>query len=89
MDKIDIPAESKAAFIRYTKAVTKDEVQKLRGQVVYSLFNYEIAFGLAKGKENNTVPEKESAKENIKKELDIIQKEFDNLKKDMKKNNFL
>lgn len=28
-------------------------------------------------------------KENIKKELDIIQKEFDNLKKDMKKNNFL
>lgn len=53
LDKIDIPAESKAAFIRYTKAVTKDEVQKLRGQVVYSLFNYEIAFGLAKGKENN------------------------------------
>ena len=48
-----IPAESKAAFIRYTKAVTKDEVQKLRGQVVYSLFNSEIAFGLAKGKENN------------------------------------
>ena len=33
--------------------MTKDEVQKLRGQVVYSLFNYEIAFGLAKGKENN------------------------------------
>lgn len=48
-----IQAESKAAFIRYTKAVTKDEVQKLRGQVVYSLFNSEIAFGLAKGKENN------------------------------------
>ena len=48
---LQIPSEAKVAFIRYTKAETKDEIQQLRGQVVYSLFNSEIAFGLAKGKE--------------------------------------
>lgn len=50
---MQIPSEAKVAFIRYTKAEIKDEVQRLRGQVVYSLFNSGIAFGLAKGKESN------------------------------------
>ncbi len=50
---LQIPSEAKVAFMRYTKAETKDEIQKLRGQVAYSLFNTEIAFGLAKGKESN------------------------------------
>jgi hypothetical protein len=50
---LKIPSEVKVAFIKYTKADSKDEIQRLRGQVVYSLFNSEIAFGLAKGKENN------------------------------------
>ncbi len=50
---LSIPSEAKVSFIQYTKAETKTEVQKLRGQVVYSLFNSEIAFGLAKGKESN------------------------------------
>lgn len=52
---LQIPSEAKVAFIGYTKAETKDEVQKFRGQIVYSLFNAEIAFGLAKGKESNIV----------------------------------
>ena len=51
--KLSIPAESKVAFIRYTKASDKNEIQKLRGQVVYHLFNSEIAFDLAKNKEGN------------------------------------
>ena len=51
--KLSIPAESKVAFIRYTKASDKNEIQKLRGQVVYHLFNSEIAFDLAKYKEGN------------------------------------
>lgn len=51
--KLSIPAESKAAFIKYTEAARKDEIQKLRGQVVYHIFNSEIAFGLAKGKESD------------------------------------
>ena len=51
--KLSIPSEAKAAFIRYTKATEKEEVQKLRGQVVYGIFNTETAFGLAKGKESN------------------------------------
>lgn len=51
--KLQIPAEAKVSFIRYTKAVEKDEIQKLRGQVVYHIFNSDIAFGLAKSKETN------------------------------------
>lgn len=51
--KLPIPSESKVSFIRYTKAQSKDEIQKLRGQVVYSLFNSEVAFSLAKDKESN------------------------------------
>lgn len=48
-----IPAEAKAAFVRYTGAETKDEIQKLRGQILYQFFNAETAFGLAKGREKN------------------------------------
>lgn len=51
--KLSIPSEAKVSFIRYTKATKKDEVQKLRAQVVYSIFNSEVAFGLAKSKESN------------------------------------
>ena len=51
--KLSIPADAKVAFIRYTKASDKNEIQQLRGQVVYHLFNSEIAFDLAKNKEGN------------------------------------
>lgn len=51
--KLPIPAEAKVAFIRYTKAVNKEEIQELRGQVVYHLFNTETAFGLARNKEDD------------------------------------
>ncbi len=51
--RLQIPSEAKVAFIRYTKEEIKDEIQKLRGQVVYSLFNSEMVLGLARGKESN------------------------------------
>ena len=51
--KLSIPSEVKVAFIRYTNAETKDEIQKLRCQLVYSLFNSNFALGLAKEKETN------------------------------------
>jgi hypothetical protein len=51
--RLPIPAESKAAFIQYTKASEKNEIQDLRGKVMYSLFNAETAFGLAKNRESN------------------------------------
>lgn len=51
--ELPIPAESKVAFIKYTEATHKEEIQKLRGQVVYHIFNSETAFGLAKSKESN------------------------------------
>lgn len=50
---LQIPSEAKVSFIRYTKAKTKDEIGKLRREVVYSLFNSEIAFELAKEKEDD------------------------------------
>lgn len=50
---LQIPSEAKVSFIRYTKAENVDEIQKLRGQVVYSLFNTEIALELAKEKESD------------------------------------
>lgn len=50
---LQISSEAKVAFIRYTKSEIKDEIQRFRGQVVYSLFNSEIAFELAKTKESS------------------------------------
>lgn len=50
---LPIPAEAKVAFIRYTKADTKEEAQKLRGQVVYSLFNAATAFDMARDKQQD------------------------------------
>ena len=50
---LTIPTEAKVAFIKYTKAHKKEEIQSLRGQVVYSLFNSETAFGLTKGMEED------------------------------------
>lgn len=49
--KLPIPSESKVAFMKYTKATNKDEIQKLRCQVVYHMFNSETAFALARDKE--------------------------------------
>lgn len=51
--RLPISAETKVAFIRYTNASEKTEIQKLRGQIVYHLFNSDIAFDLAKGREND------------------------------------
>lgn len=46
--KLSIPSEAKVAFIKYVNASNKEEIQRLRGFIVYSVFNSEIAFGLAK-----------------------------------------
>ena len=51
--KLSIPSETKAAFIRYTKANDKDEIQKLRCQVVYHIFNSETAFEMLRKQEEN------------------------------------
>lgn len=46
--KMSIPSEAKVAFAKYIKATNKEEIQRLRGFIVYSIFNSEIAFGMAK-----------------------------------------
>lgn len=51
--KLPIPSEAKAAFMRYAKAQDKEDIKKLSRQVVYHLFNSDIAFGLASSKEGN------------------------------------
>lgn len=50
---LPISTASKIAFRKYAVATEKDELQSLREQVVYQLFNSEIAFGLAKNKESD------------------------------------
>ena len=50
---LPISTASKIAFRKYVKATEKDELQALREQIVYQLFNSELAFGLAKTKESD------------------------------------
>ncbi|MGN0421676.1 MAG: ATP-binding protein [Lachnospiraceae bacterium] len=46
--KLSIQAEAKVAFIKYVQAKEKTEIQRLRGLIIYSIFNSEIAFDMAK-----------------------------------------
>lgn len=50
--KLSIPSKAKLAFLRLTHSNDSREIQKLRGQVAYSLFNSEVAFSLAKETES-------------------------------------
>ena len=43
-----IPAEAKVAFNKYVQAKEKEEVQRLRGLILYSIFNTETAFEMAR-----------------------------------------
>lgn len=46
--KLNIPAETKTAFVKYIHATDKTEIQRLRGKIVYSIFNSQIAFDMSK-----------------------------------------
>lgn len=46
--KLCIPAESKVAFAKYVQTKEKTEIQSLRGLIIYSIFNSEVAFDMAK-----------------------------------------
>lgn len=51
--QMSIPAETKVAFVQYMQATDKPELQRLRGQIVYTIFNSETAFDMAKVYESN------------------------------------
>ncbi len=51
--KISIPSEAKVALTKYLKATTRKEIQHLRGFIMYSIFNSENAFGMAKLNESD------------------------------------
>jgi len=51
--QLQIPAEYKAAFLRYTCAEEKAEIQLLQRQAVYGILNAEEAFRLARNKEED------------------------------------
>ena len=46
--RLSIPAETKVAFTRFLQATNKQEIQRLRGNILYSIFNSETAFDLAR-----------------------------------------
>lgn len=50
---LSIPAEAKASFIKYMGAEKKEEIQRLREQVVYNIFNSDAAFRLARDRESH------------------------------------
>lgn len=70
--KLPISAEAKIAFIKYAKAANKDDIQKLREQVVYNIFNSETAFGLAKSKESNIKEWYDYIKEILEPDITIL-----------------
>ncbi len=49
---LSLPVEIKLAFMKYAGASEKKEVQSLREQIIYHLFNAETAFALAKSRES-------------------------------------
>ena len=51
--KLNISAETKIGFIKYVQANEKLEIQKLRGEIVYSIFNSENAFEVSKVHESD------------------------------------
>ncbi len=51
--KMNVPAEAKVALLKYMKAADKTEIQRLRGMIVYSIFNSETAFNMAKMHESD------------------------------------
>ena len=51
--EMQISTETKIAFMKYVRASKKKVIQSLREQIIYHLFNSDIAFGMARDKENN------------------------------------
>ena len=48
-----IPTEAKIAFNKFAEALEKEEIQRLRGLILYSIFNTETAFDMARIHEND------------------------------------
>lgn len=51
--RLPVPAEAKAAFICFTEADNKEEIQHTREKVIYALFNTEKAFEIGRDKEKD------------------------------------
>lgn len=51
--KLQIPVEAKVSFLRFVRVEHQEEIQELREQIIYHLFNCENAFMLARRKEEN------------------------------------
>lgn len=51
--KLSIPGEAKIAFVKYIQATDKTEIQRLRGRIVYSIFNSDTAFDMARVHESD------------------------------------
>ena len=47
------PCLAKVAFVKYIQATDKTEIQRLRGRIVYSIFNSETAFDMARVHESD------------------------------------
>lgn len=48
-----IPTEAKVSYLKYIQETVKDEIQHLRGQIITSVFNAELAFSISRNYEAN------------------------------------
>ncbi len=51
--KLSIPVQTKVSFIKFTKTCDEKQERMLLEKIIYHLFNSEVAFSLAKGKQDN------------------------------------
>ena len=51
--KLPLSSHVKISFIEYTSAHRKEDIQRLRGNIIYNIFNSERAILLSKSKEND------------------------------------
>lgn len=70
--KLSIPAEAKVAFVKYIQATEKTEIQRLRGMIVYSIFNSETAFDMARIHESDINSWYVKMRETLDPDLDLF-----------------
>lgn len=77
--RLCIPTEAKVAFSRFIQAKEKVEIQRLRGLIVYSIFNAEVAFDMAKIHESDIKNWYMKMCESLEPEMELFE-EFDRKK---------
>lgn len=69
---LPMPSETKIAFLKYTKSEDKEELRRLRGQVLYRMFNTETAFRYAGDREGRIGDWYNCVRESLEPEITML-----------------